>query len=53
VCYWLIGLPVGWYLCFRAGWGAAGLWAGLCLALILIGLVLLGVWRKTVRSLPE
>ena len=51
VCYWAIGLPAGWYLCFRAGWGAAGLWVGLCLALILIGLVLLLVWRKTVRSL--
>ena len=50
VCYWLIGLPAGYLLCFRAGRGAAGLWAGLCIALILIGLLSLGVWIRTVRG---
>ena len=49
--YWIIGLPLGAWLCFRKGWGALGLWAGLSLALILIGLVLLFVWRRTVRGL--
>jgi MATE family multidrug resistance protein len=49
--YWLIGLPVGYYLCFSKRWGAAGLWTGLCLALILIGIFLLFVWRRKVRSL--
>ncbi len=48
--YWCIGLPLGYYLTFHAGWGAAGLWAGLCLALILIGSALLWVWSRTVRS---
>jgi MATE family multidrug resistance protein len=48
--YWLGGLPVGAYLCFRLGWGAAGLWTGLCLALILIGSTLLYVWRRRERS---
>ena len=43
--YWIIGLPLGAWLCFRRGWGAFGLWAGLSLALILIGIVLLFVWR--------
>src|SRR5262249_51463851 len=38
--YWIIGLPLGAWLCFRHGWGAFGLWAGLSLALILIGIVL-------------
>ncbi len=51
--YWLIGLPLGVYLCFRRGWGALGLWIGLSLALILIGCVLLFVWQKTVRRLQE
>ncbi|MGH9683363.1 MAG: MATE family efflux transporter [Candidatus Acidiferrales bacterium] len=50
VCYWLIGLPLGAYLCFRQGWGAKGLWAGLCVALILIGSTLLVVWRRKERS---
>ena len=46
--YWIIGLPLGAWLCFRRGWGAFGLWSGLSLALILIGIVLLLVWRRTV-----
>jgi MATE family multidrug resistance protein len=51
VGYWVIGLPLGAYLCFKAGLGAVGMWTGLCLALILIGSVLLAVWRNTVRNL--
>jgi multidrug resistance protein, MATE family len=51
--YWVIGLPLGAWLCFRLGWGAFGLWAGLSLALILIGIVLLAVWRKRVRDLAK
>jgi MATE family, multidrug efflux pump len=49
--YWVIGLPLGWWLCFRREWGAFGLWSGLSLALILIGIVLLFAWRHTVRRL--
>src|SRR5713226_8956171 len=49
--YWIIGLPLGAWLCFRRGWGAFGLWAGLSLALILIGIVLLFAWRRTVRRM--
>jgi MATE family multidrug resistance protein len=51
--YWIIGLPLGAWLCFRRGWGALGLWIGLSLALILIGIVLLVVWRRKVRHLIE
>jgi len=49
--YWIIGLPLGAWLCFHLGWGAFGLWFGLSLALILIGIVLLFAWRSTVRRL--
>jgi MATE family multidrug resistance protein len=49
--YWIIGLPLGSWLCFSRGWGAFGLWAGLSLALILIGIVLLFAWRRRVRQL--
>lgn len=48
--YWLVGLPLGYYLCFRTGWGAAGMWMGLCVALILIGCALLALWRREERS---
>jgi len=48
--YWLLGLPVGYYLCFNRGWGALGLWIGLSLGLIVVGCVLLWVWhRRTSR----
>ena len=46
IAYWIIGLPLGMLLCFRMGWGAPGLWAGLCLGLILIGSSLLWVWHR-------
>jgi multidrug resistance protein, MATE family len=49
--YWLIGLPLGYVLCFVVGWGAVGLWTGLCIALILIGLVLLLAWTRKVHAL--
>ena len=49
--YWIVGLPLGAWLCFRRDWGALGLWVGLSLALILIGIVLLVVWRSKVRQL--
>jgi len=49
--YWFVGLPLGMWLCFRAGWGAAGLWTGLCAGLVLIGSTLLAVWRHTVAEL--
>jgi multidrug resistance protein, MATE family len=45
-CYWLFGLPFGIYLCFWKHWGVVGLWTGLSVALILIGLLLLLFWRK-------
>src|SRR5579885_2480089 len=47
--YWLLGLPLGYFLCFRRHWGAAGLWAGLCAALVVIGTVLLAAWARQVR----
>ena len=48
--YWLLGLPLGAYLCFHLGWGAPGLWTGLCIALIFIGCALLYFWRRKERS---
>jgi MATE family multidrug resistance protein len=48
--YWVIGLPVGYWLCFGLGWGAVGLWDGLCLALVLIGIGLVVAWRKSTEG---
>jgi MATE family multidrug resistance protein len=49
-CYWLIGMPVAWFLCFTRGWGVTGIWVGLTTALILIGLILLAAWRREMGS---
>ncbi len=46
VGYWLIGLPLGYWLCFSKDYGAAGLWMGLCFALVLIAGALLATWRR-------
>ena len=44
--YWLVGIPVSVVLAFHLGYGVAGLWVGLSLALMLIGIVLLLYWHN-------
>jgi MATE family multidrug resistance protein len=44
--YWLAGLPLGYVLCFRLGWGALGIWIGLCGGLMIIGSALLITWHR-------
>jgi MATE family multidrug resistance protein len=51
VGYWVIGLPLGAFLCFKMKMGALGMWLGLCLALVLIGSALLAVWQSVVKKL--
>jgi multidrug resistance protein, MATE family len=53
VCYWAIGMPIAYILCFPRGWGASGIWLGLSIALILIGAALTFAWKvrsSTARS---
>ncbi len=56
VGYWVIGLPVGWWLGFHMAWGALGLWIGLCTGLVVAGIALTALWaaagRALVRALP-
>jgi MATE family multidrug resistance protein len=51
VGYWVIGLPLGAMLCFKWKLGAVGMWTGLCLALVTIGIALVGVWHAVINSL--
>jgi MATE family multidrug resistance protein len=44
--HWLFGLPVGYTLCFRFGFGVVGLWAGLSIGLILVAIALMTVWMR-------
>lgn len=45
--HWLLGLPLGYVLCFSLGLGVVGLWWGLSVGLIVCGVALLLVWIKT------
>jgi len=49
--HWVFGLPVGWALCFRYGWGVAGLWVGLSIGLIFVAVVLTVAWHWKSRNL--
>ncbi len=52
LAYWALGLPIGYILGFKLGWGAPGLWIGLCLGLIVVGLTLLMAWYRRMHP-PE
>jgi MATE family multidrug resistance protein len=49
--HWLLGLPVGYVLCFWRGWGVVGLWCGLSTGLIAVALVLVYAWSRHTRNL--
>ena len=51
--HWLVGLPLGYFLCFRRGYGVVGLWWGLSVGLIICGIALVIAWtRKGARLTP-
>jgi MATE family multidrug resistance protein len=49
--HWVVGLPVGYVLCFELGWGVLGLWVGLSVGLTLVGAVLVATWWYRARAL--
>jgi multidrug resistance protein, MATE family len=49
--YWIIGLPIGYLFGFRLHYGAVGLWIGLCAGLIVSGIILTAIWRRTTHKL--
>jgi MATE family multidrug resistance protein len=52
--YWLVGIPVSFYLGFRTGLGPAGLWWGLVLGLGLVGTsLLIRVRNRLARRQPR
>jgi MATE family multidrug resistance protein len=52
VGYWVLGLPIGAWLCFSQGLGAVGLWIGLLVGLTVTGVSLVFVWTRTTRGWP-
>ena len=49
VGYWVMGLPLGFILCFVLKWGIYGMWIGLTLSLIVIAFTLLVRWNRDSR----
>jgi MATE family multidrug resistance protein len=47
--YWIIGLPLGYWLCFSAHLGIFGVWIGLTLALVFIAMLVFMEWRRRSR----
>ncbi len=50
--HWMIGLPVGYLLCFAGGWGVVGLWIGISTGLVLVGSLVTAIWWVRARALP-
>ncbi|MGD0912785.1 MAG: MATE family efflux transporter [Terracidiphilus sp.] len=46
VGYWVLGLPLGFFLCFVLHRGIYGMWIGLTLALIVIAVALIVRWNR-------
>ncbi len=46
VGHWLIGLPLGYYLCFHRGASVSGLWSGLTLGLGIVATLVLYNWHR-------
>ena len=51
--HWVIGLPLGYLLCFRWGYGVVGLWWGLSSGLIICGVGLLAAWMRKAPALLQ
>jgi multidrug resistance protein, MATE family len=49
--YWIVGMPVGWYLAFPHGLGARGMWMGLAAGLSVAAVLLFArFWRTSGRA---
>jgi MATE family multidrug resistance protein len=44
--HWLVGLPLGYLLCFHWGYGVVGLWWGLSAGLMICGISLITAWWR-------
>lgn len=50
LAYWIIGLPTGYFLCFKAGFGVNGIWMGLLVGLTIAAVLLFFRFRNLTRT---
>jgi multidrug resistance protein, MATE family len=51
--HWMVGLPLGYLLCFRSGYGVVGLWWGLSVGLVICAVSLIAVWQRKAFGLRQ
>ncbi len=51
VAYWIIGLPLGYWLAFKAGYGGVGIWWGLLIGLTLTAIAMLIRFDKLTKKI--
>jgi len=50
ICYWLIGIPSGYFLSYRLGMKANGIWIGFIICLTIVSLLLLWRFHKITKQ---
>lgn len=53
IAYWIIGLPLGYYLGFKAGLGSIGIWYGLLIGLTLTAIAMFFRFRTLLKGLES
>ena len=54
ISYWLVGMPIGYFLGFGLDWGGIGVWLGLASGLALAALLMMSrFWRRHMRAAPD
>jgi MATE family multidrug resistance protein len=49
--YWIIGIPLGYYLGFEQGMEAQGFWIGLALSLAVVAVMLFFILRNKLKTM--
>jgi len=53
ISYWIIGLPLGYWLAFKINWGAIGIWTGLLIGLTLTATAMVLRFNRMTNKLKQ
>lgn len=51
--YWIIGIPLGYYLSFHLGMQSEGMWVGLAISLAVVAIMLMMILKRRIKALHE